>query len=289
MSILYKVAKINGKSSSISEAQISKDIMKLTEDENEIKFLNESTAFLSLSALNLKTKTETQENQKPSLQYYLFHPCKNLVNTIVLCFVWICMTIIYSGMTLGIEYLYFSTNSSISILIIYYLKKGITSINENFNPYVMFLLSCVSEFGGYLLGLIGSKYPRRYLFTFYLGLTALVSIPVAMINPVNDTDQISLNNIFIIIFASLGKMFTSTGVYINYYYSSTIFPTSVRNSLVSFVSSIGKIGSILAPQINLLRYLVWTQLPYYVFSVTTGIACLITNILPNDKLIVHDI
>lgn len=153
----------------------------------------------------------------------------------------------------------------------------------------MFLLSCLFEFTGYLLGLIGSKYPRRYVLTFYLGLTALVSIPVAMISPVNDANGISLNNIFIIIFASLGKMFTSTSVYLNYYYTSTIFPTSVRNSLVSFVSSTGKIGSFLAPQVNLLRYTVWTQLPYYIFSITTGTAFLLTNILPNDQHIFHDI
>lgn len=154
---------------------------------------------------------------------------------------------------------------------------------------MMFLLSCISEFTGYLLGLIGSKYSRRHVFTFYLALTALVSIPVAMISPVEDTNGISLNNICIIIFASLGKMFTSTAVYLNYYYTSTIFPTSVRNSLVSFVSSIGKIGSFLAPQINLLRYIVWTQLPYYIFSITTGTACLLTIILPNDKHITHEI
>lgn len=75
----------------------------MTEDENEINILNESTAFLSLSALSLKAKKEV--NQKPNLQYYLFNPWKNLVNTIVLCFMWIFVSIIYTGMTLGKNYI----------------------------------------------------------------------------------------------------------------------------------------------------------------------------------------
>ena len=152
----------------------------------------------------------------------------------------------------------------------------------------MFLLSCVSEITGYCIGLIGPTYSKRNLLVLYLGLAAISSLPVAAIKPDNN-NEISMNEIAIIFFASIAKMFASTSCYISYYYSSVIFPTSVRNTLVSFVSSFGRIGSILAPQINLLRFLIWKPLPYYIFTTTTAIGCLITMILPNDNYITHEI
>ena len=142
---------------------------------------------------------------------------------------------------------------------------------------------------GYFIGLIGTQYPRRNLLTLYLGLAALCSLPVALIPPGKFESQFSMNTIAIILFASLGKMFCTTSMYIMYCYSSTIYPTNIRNTLVSYVSSFGRLGSILAPLINLLRFTVWGPLPYYIFTTTTAIACCLAAFLPNDKLISYDI
>ena len=44
---------------------------------------------------------ETLEDKKPNLCLYLFNNHKNLINTIVLSFIWMCIAIIYFGMTIG--------------------------------------------------------------------------------------------------------------------------------------------------------------------------------------------
>lgn len=68
-----------------------------------------------------------------------------------------------------------------------------------------------------------------------------------------------------------------------------IFPTHVRNTLISFVSSIGRVGSMSAAQINLLRFLVWGPLPYYIFGLNALLASVVVFLLPNDKKIKHQI
>lgn len=151
----------------------------------------------------------------------------------------------------------------------------------------MFLFSCLSESVGYLLGLIGKGYPRRNLLVMYLGLSALCSLPVAIIPSSDQIESLTINTILIIVFASLGKVFGSTALYIMYHYSSTIYPTSIRTTLVSYVSSFGRVGSIIAPLINLLRFTVWEPLPYYIYSATTAFACILSIYLPNEMLINH--
>lgn len=168
--------------------------------------------------------------------------------------------------------------------------KGVTSINKNINPYMMYLLTIIAEICGYLLGLFGEQYSKKSLIALYLGLTSLVSLPVALI-PADSDDDVdwSINKISIIMFATMGKVFCSTAVYLLYHFSTLVYPTSVRNTLVSSVTSFGRLGAVLAPQVNLLRFLVWQPLPYYVFSFNTLLACLTVVILPNDKKIKHDI
>ena len=149
-------------------------------------------------------------------------------------------------------------------------------------------MSCISEISGYLLGLYGKEYSRKKWLTFYLVLCSLASLPVALISQ-EDVKYWTLKKIFVVIFASLGKVFASSSIYLMYHYSSLIYPTSVRNTLVSYVSSFGRLGAIIAPQINLLRFVVWGPLPYYIFCANTFLASLASLILPNDKNIKHEI
>lgn len=166
--------------------------------------------------------------------------------------------------------------------------KGVTSINKDFNPYIMFFLSCIAEIFGYLLGLVGKKHAKKDLIGIHLGLCAIMSLPVALIPP-GTGDMWSLNKIFIMFFATMGKVFCSTSLYLMYHFSSLVYPTSVRNTMVSVVSSFGRLGAVIAPQVTLLRFLVWGPLPYYIFSVNTLLACFTVFILPNDKKIKHEI
>ncbi len=74
-----------------------------------------------------------------------------------------------------------------------------------------------------------------------------------------------------------------------YVYPAQIFPTSVRNTLVGFILCSGKLGGIIAPQINLLRFTVCAPMPYFIFGINTVLASVAIMFLPNEKLIRHDI
>ena len=51
----------------------------------------------------------------------------------------------------------------------------------------------------------------------------------------------------------------------------------------SVVSSSSRIGSLLAPQINMLRSLVWGPLPYLIFSGASLVSCVFTFFLPDTS------
>ena len=110
------------------------------------------------------------------------------------------------------------------------------------------------------------------LIIFY-GTTGVVCLIVSVI----PTDQA----ILMITFASFGKAMAAAAFNSSYTYTSQQFPTFVRNTFFLFVSSIGRLGSIISPQINLLQNLVWKPLPYIIFSSSSFIACLFVFILPD--------
>lgn len=95
---------------------------------------------------------------------------------------------------------------------------GITSINPDLNPYMMFLLSCIAEIIGYIIPNFTPKYSRGRLMTVYLGLASLVSLPVAMI-PVPTGSDWTVAKVFVVIFATLGKIFASANLFLMYRYS----------------------------------------------------------------------
>ncbi|XP_017049194.1 organic cation transporter protein-like [Drosophila ficusphila] len=75
----------------------------------------------------------------------------------------------------------------------------------------------------------------------------------------------------------LAKM-TSTGSFmILYFFTSEIFPTSCRNSMLSFCSSIGRFGSMLAPQTTLLIDL-YEYAPHLLFALF-GFTCSCLSLL----------
>ncbi len=68
-----------------------------------------------------------------------------------------------------------------------------------------------------------------------------------------------------------------------YVFTSKLYPVNVRNTLVSLVLSVGRIGSLISPQINLLKTLVWAPLPYLIFSFSSLIASFTMIFVPNPS------
>lgn len=242
--VLNKIAKFNGK-----------DIKKFTGDEieselNQEKKLQENTMV-------------TVANKNASAWYYLTHPWKNMVRFLLMAYVWIAISMVYFGVSLGI-----------------------TSISSNLNPYVMFFLSSAAEIVGYTAGIVGVKFPRNPVLRICLFIAAVCCIVVAFI-PVTSSDYITWNAVLIMICVFLGKAMSSTAFNLIYVYTNQLYPTYVRNTLVSIIASAGRFGSIISPQINLLGDVAWGPLPYLIFSASTFIACVFLFFIPNPPEELH--
>ena len=113
---------------------------------------------------------------------------------------------------------------------------------------------------------------------FCFALSASFCLGVALVPSKSTT----LNTVLIILFASVGKAMASAAYNSAYQFTIQVYPTHVRNTLVSLVSCSSRIGSLIAPQINMLRLLVWALLPYIIFSGASLVACVCTFFLPGN-------
>lgn len=202
---------------------------------------------------------ETKTAVKMTVGYYLTHPWTNLLKTIALGYLFAAMSGIYFGVSLGI-----------------------TSISDNFNPYLMLLLSCLAEVIGYTSGVIDKWISRRNIMSISLAIAGIMCITVAFI-PKGESGGITWNTVLTIVSAAFGKMAASAAFNVIYLYASEFFPTCVRNTLVSYVSCAGRIGSLISPQINMLRHAVWAPLPYIIFSSNGFLSSFILFLMPDTE------
>lgn len=92
----------------------------------------------------------------------------------------------------------------------------------------------------------------------------------------------------------IGKFAITCSFQVLYFFTSEIFPTNVRNSLLSLCSMIGRIGSMIAPQTPLLvsicGILIFENKPVYIYSPFILIYCrpTITNLLLSYYLLALD-
>ncbi|CAG9135574.1 unnamed protein product [Plutella xylostella] len=77
-----------------------------------------------------------------------------------------------------------------------------------------------------------------------------------------------------------GKFMAAIFFNITYVFTSELFPTHTRNSMHALCSSIGRIGSILAPQTPLLLTY-WTGLPAVLFGSASALAAFVTIFVPD--------
>ncbi|XP_063538656.1 organic cation transporter protein-like, partial [Cydia strobilella] len=77
-----------------------------------------------------------------------------------------------------------------------------------------------------------------------------------------------------------GKLMASIAFNTVYIFTSELFPTHTRNSMHALCSSIGRIGSIIAPQLPLLM-VYWTGLPNVIFGAVSLVAGLLTLLVPD--------
>jgi len=195
-----------------------------------------------------KNEAEKEETEMDKYKYtdsawfYITHPLSNMVKLGLIGYLWIAISMVYFGVSLGI-----------------------TSISSSINPYFMFFLSSMAEIVGYSLAILGNKYSRNTLLKICLFAAGCCCMTIAFI-PKSSTSTISWNVVVIAVCVFIGKSMSSTSFNLIYLYTNQLYPTFVRNTLVSCIASAGRFGSLISPQINLLGDLVWAPLPYIIFS-----------------------
>lgn len=137
------------------------------------------------------------------------------------------------------------------------------------DKYVNWILVCLIELPGYLIvWLILDRVGRKRTLSISMVVGGLFCFLSEFIETGNDWINLTL---FL-----LSKMAITVSFATLYIYTVEIFPTNLRQSLLSLCSMFGRIGSILAPQVPLLAKL-WSPLPMVLFGalgITSGLAIL---------------
>lgn len=139
-------------------------------------------------------------------------------------------------------------------------------------------MSTLAEIFGNMLCYANEKFKKKYVIMVFMGLASLACLFVALIP---QGEKFQSGKILVVFFAFLGKTVATGAFNSSYIYTSMMFPSIIRSTMFMFVSSIGKIGSIISPQINLLGDLIWKPLPYLIFSCSSFLGLLFFSTLPD--------
>lgn len=127
-----------------------------------------------------------------------------------------------------------------------YYGLSLNAVSLAGNKFMNFMLVCTAEIPGYLVtNLITGKIGRKWTLSLSLFVCGLSCIGSQYI-PVENYSGIRLC-LFLLGKAAITVSFTTL-----YVFTSEMFPTSLRNSLVLICSTVGRIGSMSAPQTPLL-------------------------------------
>ncbi|CAH2262755.1 jg14979 [Pararge aegeria aegeria] len=149
----------------------------------------------------------------------------------------------------------------------------INSVSLQGNKYVNFALSMLVDLPAsvattYILIHFKRKVPL--MLSFFVGAAMCLSQPFLPTN---------LPWLSVTVYMA-GKLMSSFYFAITYLYTLELFPTYTRNSMHALCSSVGRIGSIVAPQTPLLM-VYWPGLPSFVFGLAALIAGLSTFLVPD--------
>lgn len=95
-----------------------------------------------------------------------------------------------------------------------------------------------------------------------------------------ESTSFSLKAILLMSFALIGKCAVSGSYHIAYIFTAELYPTATRNTAVLFLTCFGGLSSLVAPQINTLKTLIWNPMPYIIYSISALLGCLSVMYLP---------
>lgn len=220
----------------------------------EIKEIVEKAAKMNKITLSDKTKERLDQSSSQSIldlsknvnektnEYPLLAALKNvklMIRLAICSFCWLTNTFVYYGLNLN-------------------------AVTLAGNKYFNFILSNVIEIPAHLLSLVlVNRLGRRWSMCGSLILAGLSCIATEFI-PIHE------DNIRLCLYL-IGKFSISISFTIVYVYTTELFPTVLRNSLLGVCSMFGRFGSISAPQTPLLAS-ISPSLPLYLFGGTSILA-----------------
>lgn len=102
-------------------------------------------------------------------------------------------------------------------------------------------------------------------------------------DPATTTASFPAKAIALMVFALIGKCAISGLYNLVYIYTSELYPIKTRNTAIQFLTCFGGASSLVSPQINLLKSLVWNPLPYIIYAISALIAVVCVMYLPETK------
>lgn len=187
------------------------------------------------------------EVKKKSLIIQVLYSKTIMMRLVICSFWWITLTFVYYGLS-------------------------INSVSLAGNPYVNFILTSLVEIPGYALSVLTlDRFGRKssIMTSFFVCGVSLIVLPFV---PQTITWLPTTLNM-------IGKLCISMAFSSIYIYTSELFPTEARHSLLGTCSMFGRIGSLVAPQTPLLMAYM-EALPYLIFGIMSGTSGLLMLLTP---------
>ncbi|XP_062137311.1 organic cation transporter protein isoform X1 [Drosophila sulfurigaster albostrigata] len=164
----------------------------------------------------------------------------------------------------------------VHVLVYYGLSLNVVLLDGD--KYNNFAFIALVEIPGFFLPLlIMDRFGRRYSLCglmLFSGVCCIGTIFVA-------GDE----NVWQLVLFLIGKLTITASFQVLYFFASEIFPTNLRNSLLSFCSMMGRFGSMLAPQTPLLaKY--YSNAPAILFACAAIFSGLLTLFFPETTNLV---
>ncbi|XP_030373242.1 solute carrier family 22 member 3 [Scaptodrosophila lebanonensis] len=164
----------------------------------------------------------------------------------------------------------------VHVLVYYGLSLNVVLLDGD--KYNNFAYIALVEIPGFLVPLlVMDRFGRRYSLSGLMILSGLCCIATIFVN--------GDNYIWQLILFLVSKLTITASFQVLYFFASEIFPTNLRNSLLSFCSMMGRFGSMLAPQTPLLaKY--YPNAPLILFAGGAIISGCLTLFFPETTNIV---
>ena len=254
--VLKQIAKINGKKNFLSDFNHEK--LALTNSTTSSNSF-ESNELDDIHVENMDSdETQSDTNSCRSSLFlfkHIFVPRKIFVKTSLLFYVWVALMLLYYGISLGV-----------------------TNV-DMVDPYLMYFLSTFAELLGYICCYLNDVFGRKKTISGFFLITAFVYGITAYLT-MEDTGYFSTKAILLLVLSLLGKCAISGAYNLIYIYTSELYPAEMRNTALLFLVCFGGTSSLVAPQINMLKSLIWNPLPYIIYSVCSLLSCLCIWYLP---------